>query len=120
MHQTTPVKTVLVLTVGLILIYYITNWQLAIYLSIVIGVVGLLSESLSNTIHICWLKTTNFFGCIVRNIILSLVYFLLLVPISLLYKVLRKNNPLELENNKKSFFQETQREVREDSFKKMW
>jgi K+-transporting ATPase A subunit len=71
-----PVKTVLVITVGFLIIYMVTKWQWAIIVSIIIGMLGLLSEYLAKKIEFTWMKLTWILSLIVPNILLTIVFIL--------------------------------------------
>ena|GEM_PF-467872 len=115
-----PTKTVLVVTVGFILVYVLTKWQLAINISIIVGIIGLISNSASKIIHFLWLKMTWVLSLIVPNILLSLVYFLVLVPLAYFYRMFGEQNQLTMNNTEQSLFKESRSDFSNDSFKKMW
>ncbi|MBW3466391.1 hypothetical protein [Arthrospiribacter ruber] len=115
-----PTKTVLVITVGMILLYVIFSWEWAIYVSLTVGVLGMLSAYLAKKIDWFWGKLTFVLSLIVPNVLLSLVFFLLLTPIALASRLFGKKNPLNLKNTEKSLFKSVNKNFPASSFEKPW
>ena len=51
-----PVKTVLTITLGFIILFVVTKWKWALTVSVFIGLAGLLSTYLANKIDFLWMK----------------------------------------------------------------
>ena len=115
-----PIRTVLTITVGFIVLYLITKWQWVLYFSIIVGVNGLLSNIIAKSINYIWIKMTWIFSLIVPNILLTLVFFLILIPMAYLSKAFKGKNQLKLKNTDRSMFVEKHRNFSNDSFHKMW
>lgn len=65
------------------------------------------------------MKLAKILGYIIPNILLSLVFFLFLLPISLISKLFTKD-PLMLSDKYKTYFIEINKEVEKESFEKIW
>jgi hypothetical protein len=115
-----PVKTVLTISTGFIVVFLITKLQWAIWFSLVVGGAGVFSTFLSKRIDFLWMKLTHLLSFVVPNIILSIVFYVFLVPISMLSKFLRKNDPLILKNRMESTFITTNKAFTKESFEKPW
>ena len=115
-----PVKTVLVITVGMLAIFIATQWQPALIISMVIGIAGIFSQYLAFKIDYLWMKLTWILSLIVPNILLSLVFYLILTPIALLSRVFSKKNELSLKNTSPSLFKEYNKTFTKESFKNPW
>jgi hypothetical protein len=115
-----PIRTVLTITVGFIALYLITKWQWALYLSIIFGVIGLLSNTIAKSINYIWFKMTWIFSLIVPNLLLTLVFFFILIPLAYLSKAFKGHNQLKLKNTDRSMFIEKRRDFSNDFFNKMW
>jgi len=114
------IKTVLIITVGFGLIYFFTELKWALYIALIIGVLGALSTKLSNLINLVWWKIAAVLSLIIPNVLLSLVFFLFLFPISLLYKIFGKNDTLQLKKNIQSLWQENNNKIDKAFFEKLW
>jgi hypothetical protein len=119
MKNDTSKSTMLVISMAFLVFYLIYSWRWAIFLSLAVGVIGILSSYLSKKIEWIWMKLSKMLGFIIPNIILSAVYFIILFPISLLYKLFNKDT-LMLSGKYDTFFIDVQKEIDIDSFKKIW
>ena len=114
------VKTVLTISMGFLVIYLATKWQWAIIVSLLVGVVGVFSGFLSKKIDIVWMKLAWLLGLVIPNIILTLIFYLFLLPISLISRIFRKSDPMILKNRVESTYVDTNRQFDKISFEKPW
>ena len=115
-----PAKSMLVITVGFIAVYLFTRWEWPVYLALAVGLAGVVSDNLSKKIELLWMKLSWVLSLIVPNILLSLVFFLILWPLALLSRLLRKEDPLLLKNEKDSTFREVDKTFNKTSLGKTW
>ncbi len=118
--KTDPVKTVLTISVGFIVVYLITKWRWAISVSLIVGLTGIFSPYLSKKVDFLWMKLAWLLSLIVPNIILGIIFYFFLFPISFLSKVFRKKDTLQLKNNRNTTFKESNKEFEKVSFEKPW
>lgn len=104
-NKTEPIKTVLTICIGFLFIFLITKHRWAVSVSIIIGLAGLFSPYLSKKIDYLWMKLTYVLGLIVPNILLSIIFYLFLFPISLVARIFRKEDPLKLTNKLNSVYE---------------
>ena len=119
MKTDTSKSTILIISMGFLILYLVFSWQWAVIVSIIVGVVGIISSYLSKKIELGWMKLAKFMGYIIPNILLSVVFFLFLFPISLLSKLFRKD-PLMLSKKHKTYYIDINREIDKKSFEKTW
>ncbi len=119
-NKTNPTNTILTISVGFIVIYLITRWSGAIYVSLIIGLIGIFSSYLSEKIDWLWMKLAWVLSFIVPNILLSGVFYLILFPVSVLSKVFGAKDPLILKNEKDSVFREPDKKFDRVFFEKTW
>jgi hypothetical protein len=113
-------STILVIVVGFIIIYaYSKNYNF-LRISIIIGLLGVISDSASLIIDKIWFKISYILGLIVPNILLGLIFYIILFPIALLSRIFKKDDPLMLSNNKESFFKSRIQKFKITSFEKPW
>ena len=115
-----PIKTCLTIAVGFIVVFLATKGQWAIYVSLIVGAIGLFSDYLSQKIDFVWMKLTWVLSLIVPNILLGAIFYLFLFPISMLSKLFGKSDPLLLKNNNNSTFTTEHKEFSKASFEKPW
>lgn len=118
--KSTPARTVLTISMGFLLLYFITKWEWLLILALVVGLLGVISKSACQKIEWVWMKIAWVLSLIVPKILLSLIFFLLLFPIALLSKVFRKSDLLLLKNTEDSTFKDCQKEFDKSSFEKIW
>jgi len=119
MKTDTSKSTILIISMGFLTLYLVFSWQWAVIVSLTVGVVGIISPFLSKKIEWGWMKLAQFMGYIIPNILLSIVFFLFLFPISLLSKLFSKD-PLMLSEKYKTYFIDINKEMDKGSFEKIW
>ena len=118
--KSNPSKTALTISMGFLLIFWFTKMNWALTVSIVIGVTGVLSDTLSRYIELAWMKLTYILSLIVPNIILGIVFFLFLLPLSILARIFRKEDALKLKNAFSSVYSEKNKTYDKAHFENMW
>jgi len=84
-------ETLLVIVLGFSLLYLIFNHLWMIYTAVSIGILGMLSIKINQWIHISWLFFGEKLGFVMNKLIMGALYFAILVPISLLARIFRKD-----------------------------
>lgn len=115
-----PTKTVLTITVGFLIVYLITSWNWAIITSVVVGILGLFSSRVAGIINTLWMKLTMVLSYIIPNVIMALIYYVILVPIALLSRVVNRGDDMQLKDRGGSTYVDINRKVDADSLEKMW
>jgi hypothetical protein len=85
------VKAQLVIVTGLLVLYFVFKSVYLLYASVAIGVISLMIPAVGNAIVSLWFKIAEVLGKINGAIILSVVFWVFLFPIALLYRLNRKN-----------------------------
>lgn len=115
-----PYKTVLTISIGLLIFYYFFNYNILIYITLALGVLSLAFERFSLIIEKVWFGIAFILGLIIPNIVMSLIFYFFLTPIAFIYKLF-KNDPLMLNNNNyKSYFVNSKYDTSKKSFEKIW
>jgi len=115
-----PIRTVLTISMGFLLLFIITklNWTLKV--SAIIGFVGLVSHKMASGIEWLWMKLSLILSFIVPNVLLTLLFFLFLFPISLLSKIFREKDLLFIKNPLGTTFIKANKSFSKESFEKPW
>ena len=119
MKPDTSKSTILVICMGLLTLYFVFSWKWAVYTSLAIGILATASPFLSKKIEWGWMKLGLVLGYIVPNILLSIVFFLFMFPISLLSRIFNKD-PLMLSDKHKTYYIDVNKEMDKKSFEKTW
>jgi hypothetical protein len=112
--------TVLTITVGFLLVHLLTKWNWAIYTSLIVGLLGILSQYLREKIDFLWTKLSWILSFIVPNILLSVIFFVFLFPIALLSRLFGEKDPLRLKNTADSLFKRSDKHFDKSSFERPW
>ena len=79
--QQEPVKTVLVIVTGFLIVYVLSAWRWALFTALIIGIAGLASAFLARWIDYLWMQLAQLLSLIIPNILLSAVFYLILTPL---------------------------------------
>jgi hypothetical protein len=115
-----PIKTVLTISVGFLFIYLLGKYNWALWISFLVGLIGVFSEKLSVIIEKVWMKLAFVLSKIVPNIVLAFIFFLLLWPIAFLTKIIRKKEFFKLKHSNDSFYTLKNGGYSKSFFDNMW
>jgi hypothetical protein len=119
MKNDTSKSTILVISMGFLILHLTFSWQWAVFVSLIVGMIGILSPFLSRNIEWVWMGLAQLLGYIIPNILLTIVYFLFLFPISIFFRLVNKD-PLMLSKEYDSYFIDINKEIEKKDFEKMW
>jgi len=119
MKPDTSKSTILVICMGFLIVYFFFEWKWSLYTSLIIGVLSMISSLLSNKIEWVWMKLSVILGYIIPNILLTIVFFVFLLPIALASRLAHKD-PLRLSRKYKSYFSDVNKQMDQSSFEKTW
>ena len=115
-----PARTVLTISMGIMVIYFLFPDKLLLYFAFVIGMTGVLSTFLSIRIEKMWMKLAWGLGLVVPNLVLGMFFYAVIFPISLLSRLFKRKDNLVLRNRAQSLFVETKKRFDKTSFEKPW
>jgi hypothetical protein len=98
-------KAQLVIVTGLLLLYFLFKKAFLLNISLILGLIFLFIPLIGNWIVSLWSKLAEVLGWINSRILLSIVYFIFLVPVSIFFKLFNKN-PLSLKKTPSSLYTE--------------
>jgi hypothetical protein len=119
-------KSLLVMVVGFLVLYFIAGyfWEKEIktflYISGAIGVLSLMSETISNLILKVWFKIAMILGWINTRIILGLVFFVFLTPFAWLQRLFVRKNYLSLKDSESTVFHTRNHQYKPEDFDNIW
>ncbi|MDX1640350.1 MAG: hypothetical protein R3220_01540 [Balneolaceae bacterium] len=118
MSKNNPKSTVLIISMGFLLIYLIWDVRLFLYIAFGVGILGL-SDYISRMIEQFWMGLSKLLSYIVPNILLTIVFYLILFPFALINKMVTKD-PLLLSPEHDTFWVDEESEPDPKSFEKPW
>lgn len=118
-NKAKSLETLLVLAGAFIVVFWIFSKKIFLVLAFVFILIGIFSPYLASKISWLWLKFAELLGGVMSKIILSIVYFVFLVPIALFYRLIKKN-PLILKRQKDSYYMERNKEYSSKDIENIW
>jgi hypothetical protein len=122
MSESEKSKAQLVIVTGLVVLYFIFNSRYPYFL-IAAAVIGVLSVAIpvaGDLIVKGWYKIAEILGAINGRILLSFVFFIILVPVALMARI-GKKNPLSLKReSKKSVFIDRNHKYEAKDLEQVW
>jgi hypothetical protein len=115
-----PQKTVLIITVGFLVLFFISKQNWMLYVSMSIGILGASSSFLAEKIDWVWTKIGWILSFIVPNVIMTLVFYFVLLPTAILSRLFGKKDLMDLENNQQSLWKTKSILYSKESFEKPW
>ena len=119
MKRDTSKSTMLVISMGFLILYLLFAWQWAVIVSLAVGLMGIISSALSKKIEWAWMKLAHILSYIMPSILLGIIFYLILFPISLISKLFTKD-PLMLSRKYSTYFVSIEKEFDKSSMEKLW
>ncbi|RRB15251.1 hypothetical protein EHT87_11965 [Larkinella knui] len=99
MNPIDRVKAQLVIVTGLVVFYVIFKSVYGLYAAAAVGLLSIFIPAAGNGIAWLWFKLAEILGIINRKIILTVLFWVVLVPIAYLYRLTAKN-PLSIKRTR--------------------
>ena len=113
-------ETVLVITVGLLVLYVIFKNRVFLYCALGIGVAGVLSFYLSEKIHWLWNRLSMLLSAVTNRILLGVVFFLVLTPMALVRRLGKKDGLRRFDRNATSNFSRREHVFEKQDLENTW
>ena len=117
MHKNYQSKeTVLVITVGFLVLHLVFKGRVFLYCALVIGLAGVSSFWLSEKIEWVWKKLSLLLGKVSNGVLLTLIFFLVVTPMGLMRRIGKK----QFDPGAKSNFAERDHLFGKEDFERVW
>jgi len=113
-------ETVLVITVGFLVLYLVFSRRTFLTLSLAVGLAGILSSWFSEKIELAWNKLSLLLGRISNTLLLTLIFFLVLTPMGLFRRLLGKGGMLRVPEGQKSNFTDREHSFTKQDLENVW
>jgi hypothetical protein len=118
-NKSKSLETLLVLVGALIVVFWISPKKIYLLIALVFVFIGVVSPYLTSKISWLWLKFAEILGSVMSKVILSVIYFIFLVPIALIYRMTQKN-PLFLKKQNGSYYIERNKQFIPKDLENIW
>ena len=110
--------TILSIVFGFLIINLFLEFKYITYILIFVSGISLFSENFSLFIDKIWFGLAKILSLIVPNILLSVVFYCILTPLSFLSKIFKSNSDFKLKNQNDSNFYFKNKSFSKKSFEK--
>jgi len=112
-------KSILVIVLGFSILSLIFKQPLLLYFGLSVGVLSITSVRIESLILKGWFGLAHILGWINTRILLSIIFYIFLTPIALLYRIF-SNDPMKLKQPKESTFEERNHTYIPEDLKNQW
>ncbi|MDQ6722764.1 MAG: SxtJ family membrane protein [Thermoproteota archaeon] len=119
MNRRQNLETILVLVLASIVLYKIRKHEYLLWAAIIIGITGLFVPWAAEKIHWIWMKLGEALGFVMSKVLLTIIYFIILMPFSIFSKKNNKKQRYAQIKAGTSFIHRNFRYTKE-SMEKMW
>ena len=118
-NRSRSLETILVFIGVCVVLFWIYNKKIFLLVSLLLILLSLTSEAAVNKISSAWLKFSELLGKVMSRIILSVVYYVILVPIAFLFRLTGKDQ-LQLKKSKNSYYLERNHQYTKSDVENIW
>ena len=112
-------QTCLVIMSGLLIFWLVTGHKWLVTVALIIGLIGAFVPYLATGINWMWYKIAEVMGWVMSKVLLSLIFFLFLFPIALLYRMFNKET-LQLKRSSGSYWTERKHSYEAKDLEDAW
>jgi len=118
--QHKSLETVAVLALASLVVGLLFSFVFFLYLSLGLLVIGIFCKKIATIIASYWMKFAFALGVINSKILLSIVFFLFLLPISIVYRIIKGDTLGIKRQNSITYWKEVNRSYLPEDFEKQW
>ena len=107
------------IAVGFVFVSLISGKEWLLYVSLFTGVSGLFFDFISSKIAWAWFKFGDLMNMVFPKIILTVVFYVFLLPIALLSRIGSKD-PMKLKKGYTTYYSDRTTEFKKQDFEKTW
>ena len=106
MKREKELEAIIVIVAALLVFYFVFEIEVLLIIALGLSVVSVISKFLTSKIVWLWFKLAEGMGYVMSRVLLSIVFFLFLYPISLLYRLFNPDALQLKKGNRASYFTE--------------
>jgi len=119
MKNNSGYSTIVVLMAALVILFLIYHQKIFLLAAISLAFLCILFPRIAVFIHRIWMKFGSIIGSVTNKVLLTLIFFLVLLPFSFLARAFKKISIL-LQRREKTYYQERNYEFARQDLEKMW
>ncbi|HKK88772.1 MAG TPA: hypothetical protein VJ917_07975 [Saprospiraceae bacterium] len=119
-YRSNPYQTALTIVAGLLMLYVWKEWRFAFVAALVVSLAALMSRTIALWLERAWFGLAGVLGRVVPPLVLSLVFFLFLVPVALASRWFRSKDPLMIHDQCNSTWRKVDKDFSRADMEKPW
>jgi len=119
MKREKSLEAILVITTGFLIIYLFKPVSIFLYVAVSVGFIGVFIKPIATLLAKIWFKIGDLLGFFVSKVVLAIVFYLLVFPISVLYRLFN-GDTLNLKNSKSSLWTNREHTYSKSDLKNSW
>ncbi|MCB0620689.1 MAG: hypothetical protein KDC43_15845 [Saprospiraceae bacterium] len=112
-------ETLLAIVTGFVFLHWWWGKDWMLYVALAVGLLGLLVAPVGKAIHWLWMQFTRILGWVNSRLILSVIFYLVLLPIGWLFRFFQKD-PLSLKSRRETYFTDRNHTYTAEDLSKPW
>ena len=121
MDRIDTLKTNTVLTLAFLVAYLIFGAKWLLWIALLLAVGNAFESRATRVIARYWIRFASFLGAFNSRIILAVMFFVVLTPIALLYRLFNREAVDRFrKNNQSSYFDDVRKSSGREDFEKLW
>lgn len=118
-QKSKTLETILVLVGAFVVCYWIWDKKIFLLIAIILIATGVFSSYLADKISWLWLKFAELIGSVMSKVLLSIVFFVFLLPLAIMYRLTKKNF-LSLKKTEGSYYIERNHQYAAKDIENIW
>ena len=121
MDRIDTLKTNTVLTLAFLVAYLIFGATWLLWIALLLAVGNVLESRATTLIAYYWIRFASFLGVFNTRILLAAMFFVILTPIALLYRLFNREAVDRFrKNSQSSYFEDVRKSSSREDFEKLW
>lgn len=119
MNGEKKLKSMLIIAAGFIVLFFIFKTECFLLIAFLVALLGAISKPATQAITWLWFKIAEVLGWINSRVLLVLIFFFVLFPISLLMRLFNKGT-IKLKKEKATYYSERNHTYKPKDLKNVW
>lgn len=120
MNREKHLETILVLVLALGVFFWFTEKTYLLLAAGILAFIGIFIPFLADKIHWAWMKLAHAMGYVMSKVLLTLVYVVILLPLSFLSRAFGAKTGIRLKPGAKSYFEDRNFTYTKESLENVW
>ena len=119
MERNKTYQTILVLILALGAWFWFSRKDYILIIAGALAVIALVIPVLADWIHWVWMKLAEGLGYVMSRVVLTIIFFIILVPLSFISRLFRKST-VQLKKDGDSYYKQRNFTYTKESMEKLW